>query len=312
VVQHEQKLPGGLRGQHEQEPYQAVCALETRSLKLTILYFSGTGNTDYVAHYLARRLAGLPVEIELRPMERQPAAALDGFDLLVAGFPVYACDAPGFFQAYLETLAPGEGRGAFAFCTKGVMAGNAVRRSLQRLADRGYVPLGGGSVAMPGSDGLAFIGKNSRMARSALQKDYDHLKAADQLADRMAEVLRGLAAGQPVERFENPLPLTTTGAILDPAWAYVYHRFGDYMRARFHADERCTSCGLCEQICSSGNISLHDGQPRFADRCVLCMRCIHTCPAEAIQIGRFTMDRFRWHGPKGDFDPLKLLPEGGR
>ncbi|MFC2030850.1 EFR1 family ferrodoxin [Chloroflexota bacterium] len=281
-------------------------------MKLTILYFSGTGNTDFVARYLAGTLVDLPVEIELRAMEQQPAAAVDGFDLLAVGFPVYACDAPGFFQAYLEGLAPGEGRGAFVFCTKGAMAGNAVRRSLQRLADQGYTPMGGGSVAMPGSDGLAFIGKDSRMARSALQKDYDHLQAADRLADRLAEVVSGLAAGQPVERFENPLPLTTAGVILDPAWAYVYHRFGGYMRGRFRADARCTSCGLCERICTSGNISLHDGHPRFADRCVLCMRCVHTCPVEAIQIGRFTVDRFRWHGPKGDFDPLRLWPAGDK
>jgi ferredoxin len=277
-------------------------------MKLAILYFSGTGNTDYVAHYLAGKLAGLPVELDLRPMEQQPAAALDGYDLLAIGFPVYACDAPDFFQAYLEELAPGEGRGAFAFCTKGAMAGSAVRHNLKRLADRGYVPLAGTSVAMPGSDGLAFIGKDSRMARSAVQKDYDHLKAADQLAERMAEVLSGLAAGQPVDRFENPLPSSTTGLLVDRAWDYVYHLFGDYMRARFRADERCTSCGLCERVCPSGNIDLQGGHPRFADRCVLCMRCIHTCPEEAIQIGRFTVDRFRWHGPKGDFDPLRLRP----
>ncbi len=281
-------------------------------MKLTILYFSGTGNTDYVAHYLAGKLAGLPVELDLRPMEQQPAAALDGFDLLAVGFPVYACDSPDFFQAYLEELQAGEGRGAFVFCTKGAMAGNAVRHNLRRLAGRGYVPLAGTSVAMPGSDGLAFMGKDSRMARSALQKDYDHLKAADQLAERMAEVLSGLHAGQPVDRFENPLPSSTTGVSLDRAWAYVYHLFGDYMRARFRADERCTSCGLCERVCPSGNISLHDGHPRFADQCVLCMRCIHSCPAEAIQIGRFTVDRFRWHGPKGDFDPLRLRPAGER
>jgi ferredoxin len=188
------------------------------------------------------------------------------------------------------------------------MAGSAVRHNLKRLADRGYVPLAGTSVAMPGSDGLAFIGKDSRMARSAVQKDYDRLQAADQLAERMAEVLSGLAAGQPVDRFENPLPSSTTGLLVDRAWAYVYHLFGDYMRARFRADERCTSCGLCERVCPSGNISLHNGHPRFEDRCVLCMRCIHTCPVEAIQIGRFTVDRFRWHGPKGDFDPLRLRP----
>ena len=57
-------------------------------MKLLILYFSGTGNTDYVAHYLARQWANLPVEIELRSVEQQPAEAVTDFDVLAAGFPV--------------------------------------------------------------------------------------------------------------------------------------------------------------------------------------------------------------------------------
>ncbi|MGD9048241.1 MAG: hypothetical protein PVF77_09325, partial [Anaerolineae bacterium] len=151
-------------------------------LKLRISYFSGTGNTDYVAHYLARRLADLPVMIELQSieqrLEKMRAGAVDDSqtDLLAVGFPVYAGDAPELVRGYLSQLPPGEGRGAFVFCTKGAIAGSAVDRNLARLQARGFVPLGGESIGMPGSDGLAFIGKDSRMARAALEKDYDRLK----------------------------------------------------------------------------------------------------------------------------------------
>jgi flavodoxin len=100
-------------------------------MKLIILYFSGTGNTDYVAHYLAK-LDHLPIEIELRSVERQPAEKLTDFDVLAVGFPVYECESPRSFRAYLERLAPGEGRGAFVFCTKGALAGNAVRHNWHR------------------------------------------------------------------------------------------------------------------------------------------------------------------------------------
>jgi hypothetical protein len=39
------------------------------------------------------------------------------------------------------------------------------------------------------------------------------------------------------------------------------------------------------------------------------MRCIHACPQEAIQIGKVTVDKFRWRGPNGDFKPLRLRAE---
>ena len=133
-------------------------------MKLLLLYFSGTGNTDHVARYLARhvgdRFARSPVEIRMRSLEWQPANEVADFDVLAVGFPVYAADAPAFVQDYLSRLSPGRGRGTFVFCTMGAFAGHAVRRNLGRLAARGYVPLGGGSVLMPGTDGLAMVPKH--------------------------------------------------------------------------------------------------------------------------------------------------------
>ena len=152
-------------------------------MNLLFLYFSGTGNTDYVAHYLARKLEPLSLEIELRSIEWQPAEDVAGFDLLALGFPVYAGDSPAFLHDYLGRLPPGEGRGAFVFCTKGAYAAGAVRLNLQRLAARGYVPLESGSVMMPGTDALAMVSSGSWMARKAVEKDYDHLKDADRLAE---------------------------------------------------------------------------------------------------------------------------------
>jgi ferredoxin len=278
-------------------------------MKLLLIYFSGTGNTDYVAHYLAHRIEREPIEIEVRSIEWQPAEAVTGFDLLAVGFPVYAADSPEFVQAYLTRLPPGEGRGAFVFCTKGAYAGSAVQRNLWRLAGRGYVPLGGGSVLMPGTDGLSMVARDSWMARKALEKDYDHLKDADRLAEEMASTLQELLDGRSVEALRRPLPRRSIGALSDGAWAAVYKASEGYCRARLHADERCDGCGLCARVCPVDNVELQDNRPNFADRCVLCLRCLHACPQEAIQIARFTVDKFRWRGPKGDFKPLRMRPD---
>jgi ferredoxin len=278
-------------------------------MRLQLIYFSGTGNTDYVARYLAHKIESEPVEIELRSIEWQPAEAVTGFDLLVVGFPVYAADSPEFVQAYLRRLPPGEGRGAVVFCTKGAYAGRAVERNLRRLAGRGYVPLGGGSVLMPGSDGLSMVGKDSWMARKALEKDYDHLEDADRLAEELSATLRDLLAGRSVEAVRKPLPRRPVGALSDRVWAAVYRASEGSCRARLHADQRCEGCSLCSRVCPVDNVELRDRRPHFADRCILCLRCLHACPQEAIQIARFTVDKFRWRGPKGGFKPLRMRPD---
>lgn len=278
-------------------------------MKLLLVYFSGTGNTDYVAHYLAGKLDHPSLEVELHSIERQPASELAGFDLLAAGFPVYACEMPPFVQEYVDLLPPGEGRGAFAFCTKGAYAGGAVQRALQRLAARGYVPLGGGSVLMPGTDGLSMIGKDSGLARKALEKDFDHLKDGDRLAGEMASAVAQLLDGQPVEALRLPLPARARTNLVDWTWAAAYRWSENFTRTRLHADEGCEGCGLCVRTCPVSNIELQDGRARFADRCMLCLRCLHACPSEAIQIGKLTVGKFRWKGPKGEFKPLRMRPE---
>ena len=279
-------------------------------MKLLILYFSGTGNTDYVARYLARQLDRTPIEIELRSMEWQPAEALTDFDLLVVGFPVYAADSPGLVQTYLRRLPAGDERGASVFCTKGAYAGRAVQRNLRRLDSRGYVPLGGGSILMPGTDGLSMVGKDSWMARKALEKDYEHLKDADRLAGEMAARLRELLDGQPAEALRNPLPRRPIGELSDGAWAAAYRASERFCRSRLHADHRCEGCGLCSRVCPVENVELRDNHASFAEQCILCLRCLHTCPQEAIQIAGFTVDKMRWRGPKGDFKALRMRPDG--
>jgi ferredoxin len=279
-------------------------------MRLLVLYFSGTGNTHFVARYLAQRLDRDLAQVELRSIEWQRPEQVTGFDLLALGFPVYAGDSPGFVQAYLERLPAGENRGAFVFCTKGAYAASAVRLNLQRLAMRGYVPLLGGEAIMPGTDGLSMISKDSWMARKALQKDYDQLNDADRLVERMNGALLELADGSPVEALRVPVPQRLQMNVSDRLWASLYRATERWARARLHADDRCEGCGLCARICPVDNVAVRDGKAHFEDRCILCLRCLHACPQEAIQIGKLTAGKFRWKGPKGDFKPLRLRPEG--
>ena len=66
----------------------------------------------------------------------------------------------------------------------------------------------------------------------------------------------------------------------------------------FSADDRCTSCGICEEICPVGNISLLDGRPVWNHRCEQCFGCLQWCPVQAIEYGKRTRGVDRYHHPE--------------
>ncbi len=48
----------------------------------------------------------------------------------------------------------------------------------------------------------------------------------------------------------------------------------------------CIGCGVCEETCSFGAITLEDGEPRVDDSCNFCGACVDVCEVEAITIER--------------------------
>jgi len=47
--------------------------------------------------------------------------------------------------------------------------------------------------------------------------------------------------------------------------------------------ERCTGCGVCEQLCPMEAIGMEGGKALVLDHCSGCMMCMQGCTTEAIQ-----------------------------
>jgi len=69
------------------------------------------------------------------------------------------------------------------------------------------------------------------------------------------------------------------------------------MDKKFFADGRCDSCGICAKVCPVDNIKMLKGKPSWNHKCQQCMACLHWCPKEAIQYGKMTRGRRRYHHP---------------
>ena len=84
-----------------------------------------------------------------------------------------------------------------------------------------------------------------------------------------------------------------------------FHREVNESDTDFRIDEKCTSCGICEEICPVNNIKLVDGIPKWQHQCQQCLACINYCPEVAIQFGRKTLNVGRYHHPDISIQQLK-------
>ena len=66
----------------------------------------------------------------------------------------------------------------------------------------------------------------------------------------------------------------------------------------FRVDENCNSCRICEKVCPVKNIRMKKGKPSWLHHCEQCLACLHWCPKKAIQCGKKTRKRRRYHHPK--------------
>ena len=50
--------------------------------------------------------------------------------------------------------------------------------------------------------------------------------------------------------------------------------------------DKCTGCGMCEQVCPHGVFRVEDPTARIVDRdaCMECGACARNCPEEAISV----------------------------
>jgi ferredoxin len=146
------------------------------------------------------------------------------------------------------------------------------------------------------------------MARFVLGRNYEAIRPLRRFADRVMDLAAKLEVGQATLAELRAIPLSLLALPFDPIWRLLYRWYGSAIRARLRADERCTGCRRCERLCPVGAVTVRGRAVAFGDGCFLCGRCLHQCPQAAIQIGRRTVDRFRWQGPGGDFAPEPLRP----
>lgn len=248
-------------------------------MKTIVLYFSGTGNSLYVAKTIALALGSA----SLIPI----AKAREGIDFSEVeriGFvyPVYMWGMPRIVAECVRSLAIPEHTEIFAVATYGGSCGNAVSQCADILNKKGR--------KLTYGFGMRMTANYTPLYNISSQKRQEKLNA--KVPKRIEKNLAAMLNGEkkyPKALFFMRLPLK---------WFYAstMKRIHE-MDAKFWVDEKCNGCGICEKVCPVKNIQLRDRRPTWLHHCEHCLRCLHLCPRHALQWGKRTQKRKQYHHP---------------
>lgn len=242
-----------------------------------IFYFSGTGNSRWVALRMAERLG--EQALNLAELDAKTEYAIGKGQRVGFVFPVFAWGAPRIVTDFARRVRV-EGGFAFAVCTCASEAGYAV----QKLAK-----------VCPFASGYSLIMPSNYIIDSHEATEPAEAKALIEAAKkRIAEICDSIAG----EKREFVTEAGRHAWLKSHLVSFGFNTFARRTKPFRVTADKCTSCGLCERICPVKAITLKAGKPVWTKpNCTICLGCLNRCPTAAIEFGKNTEGKRRYVFP---------------
>ena len=251
-------------------------------METTIYYFTGTGNSLKVARDLSKNL----YDCELIPIAKvwQNDRIVSSSESVGFIFPLYAWGVPRIIHDFVNKIELGNAHYIFAVVTRsGDINGIPLIQIDTILRIKSKSLSSGFFIKMPNNYIL------DEEVFSELEQKETFEKARKQIQD-ITQVIK-----ENKKTFELDVSERRKRTI--EKMNKAFHKGVNESDRFFYADKNCNNCGICERVCPINNLILVEGKPQWQHKCQQCLACINYCPEEAIQYGKKTLGRGRYHYP---------------
>ncbi len=270
-------------------------------MKTEIYYFSGTGNSLFVAQELQKRIPGASL-LPIASLSDKASVKTDGLRVGFV-FPVHALTIPIFVKRFIKKTDFSAADYFFAVATRfgTVFKGfekieRLLRKKRKRLSARLVLNMGNNESRHQG------YAVPSKADIEEMEKDV--ITKLDALA---GTVNAGATSFPPDTGVTQPSGNNRLTAFLTETAVLAGMELADHSGGvqYFCADENCSGCGICEKVCLSGKIKMMDKRPVWQQNvfCSMCFACLNFCPKRAVQINdipcvpSFTRENGRYPHP---------------
>ncbi len=233
-----------------------------------IYFFSGTGNSSWVAEQIGLKTGDSVVNIT-------DGTGVNYIDNQRVGlvFPIYAWGAP---EPVLEFVRNFKGNPTFTFavCTCAGNAGNAMSKL---------------SAIFPLNSTYSVIMPSNYVMGSDLESDEVVVSKITKAKKRINTIINQVISKQSINDVnKGKLPW-----IKSTLANFAFNKFGRTTKP-FYVTDKCISCQQCARNCPASAIRMIDGKPQWSGKCYQCTSCINLCPERAIEYGKETSSRGRY------------------
>ena len=252
-----------------------------------VFYFSGTGNSTFVATTLANFLG---LKLNFIP-DTDPAKVEQPEERILFVFPVYSWGVPPLISKFIADLPESfwenvRSKGLLVDCVmtcgdETALAPEMITKDLKRagviLNSVRSVIMPNNYVLLPGFD------VDSKDVESA------KLKACE---GRILEIAQALGRGDKGIDVTRGNIAWLKSRIVFP----LFKKWGIFPK-QWHYTASCIGCGKCAKICPLLNVTMQNEHPVWGTRCCSCLGCYHVCPVHAVEYGKETVKKGQYLFP---------------
>lgn len=244
--------------------------------KAVVFYFSGTGNTWWVAKQIKKQLDVKSINADIVSVDtvnpKQADWWIKSSDLVLFGWPIYGSDMPEPMKQFIDRLYTVDKRKHIhTFCTQMKFSGDGAWFYHKQFEEKGLIIDSCEHFDMPSN--LSMLGGLLGPPKSAdkISRILQHCKS------RIQKYVECLLGGKARCKGKRSYPL---GIVQRGPYQLMYQKMQNRVAVN---EDKCTKCGLCAALCPKNNIKLRD-YPVFSGNCALCLRCFSFCPERAISL----------------------------
>lgn len=245
-----------------------------------IIYFSATGNCEYVAKQIAKATNDVAVSM----MDIKDNICLSNDENLGVITPTYFWGLPTYVDEFFEKIKISHDGDYYAYyvATYGTTSGQTGTFIRKHLASKDMKLHACFSVKMVDNWTPVFNVSNKENVDKTIKKEPEQIEY----------IIKSIKDKNVGNYMRGKIPMLAV-----KIWKPKYEH--ERETKHLHVESGCIGCSLCEKQCPVQAIVMREEKPVWIkDKCTMCLGCLHKCPKFAIQYDNKTKNHGQYIHPK--------------